>query len=184
MNIVTYIRGQTRTSRIGTRIISIVDIDFQNGLWIYVFPGGLSPNDIWIKFQNFNTPRSRIRTPKHIHWAVDILIKKFGNQTLTNGFLTDMLVRWQQVIPLINRNMNTILSNLTYSQNSQFIASYQNLNNHGFFNVEFLTHLMELLMIQEKTNYPNAYMFRRVVNGLLTSNDLYSIISTATHTRR
>lgn len=178
---VNYIQGQTRTSRNGTRITSIIDIDFQNGLWIYVFPGGLSPNDIWIKYRDFNNPRSRIRTPKHIHWTVDILIKKFANQTLTNGFLNDILVRWRQVVPLQNRNMQTILKNLNYSQNNHFITSYQNLNNHGFFSVEFLTHLMELLMLQEKTNNPAAYMFRRVVVGILQLNDLYSIISTATH---
>lgn len=175
-----YFQGQTRTSRNGTRITSIIDMDFQNGLWIYVFPGAYSLNDIWVKFRNFNTPRSRIRTPKHIHWTVDTLIKKFGNPTLTNRFLNDMLVRWQQVAPLQNRNMPTILNNLTYSRSNRFIRLYQNLNNHGFFSVEFLTHLMELLMLQEKTNNPNAYMFKRVVNGILGLNDLYSIISIAT----
>ena len=181
MDMANYIQGQTVTRRDGIRIISIVDIDFQNGLWIYVFPGGLSPNDIWIKFRNFNTPRSMTRTPKHIHWTVDILIKKFGNPASTDRFLNDMLTRWQRVAPLPNRNMQTILNNLIYSQSNQFISSYQNLNNYGFFSMAFLTHLMELLMIQEKTNNPNAYMFRRVVNGILQSNDLYSIISTATH---
>jgi len=178
---VNYVQGRTRTSRNGIRIASIIDVDFQNGLWIYVFPGRLSPNDIWIKYRDFNNPHSRIRTPKHIHWTVDILIKKFANQTLTNRFLNDMLVRWQQVVPLRSRSMQTILNNLHYSQNNRFIMSYQNLNNHGFFSVEFLTHLMELLMLQEKTNNPAAYMFRRVVHGILQLNDLYAIISTATH---
>lgn len=180
-----YSPGQTQTirPRDRARVNSIIDIDFQDGLWMYVFPGALSPNDIWINFRNFNTPRSRIRTPKHIHWTVDILIKKFGNPTLTNQFLNHMLVRWQRIAPLRNRRMSTIINNLTYSRNNNFIRSYQNLDNHGYFHIEFLTHLMELLMLQEKTNNPAAYMFRRVVDGILNLNDLYSIISTATHGR-
>lgn len=177
---VNYFQGQKQISRNGTRITSIVDIDFQNGFWIYVFPGRLSRNDIWIKFKNLNTRRSNIRTPKHIHWTVDILIKQSANQTLTNRFLNRMLAHWQRVTPLRSRNKRAILAHLSYSRNNTFVRSFQNLDGYGFFNIEFLTHLMELLMLQEKTNNPNAYMFRNVVNGILQSHDLYSIISTAT----
>lgn len=158
---------------------SILDIDFGTGLWIYVFPGRISQNDIWVKFRNLRAPRTTIRTPRHIHWAVDILIKKFFNRNLTDAFLNDMLTRWRQITPLPNRRMQTILNNLVYSQNNQFITKYQNLNASGFFDVEFLTHLMELLMLQEKTNNPQAYMFRNVVNELLSFTDLYKILTTA-----
>ena len=174
-----YIPGCTRIRQNNQNITSILDIDFGNGLWIYVFPGTISQNDIWIKFRDYNIPRSKIRTPKHIHWAVDILIKKFSNPGLTNAFLNDMLTRWNQITPLPNRQMQTILRNLVYSQSGRFIASYQPLNAAGFFSIEFLTHLMELLMLQEKTNNPQAYMFSRVVNSLLNSTDLYKILSTA-----
>jgi hypothetical protein len=43
---------------------------------------------------------------------------------------------------------------------------------------------MELLMLQEKSNNPDAYMFKDVLEGLLNSRDLYKIISTVTHTGR
>lgn len=158
---------------------SLLDIDFKNGLWLYVFPGRLSQNDIWVKFKDFNIPRSMIRTPKHIHWAVDILIKKFGNKQLTDAFLNDMLTRWNQITPLPDRKLQTILNNLTCSKSSQFITKYQALNAVGFFSTEFLTHLMELLMLQEKTNNPQAYMFGGVVNELLKFTDLYKILSAA-----
>ncbi|WRQ72873.1 MAG: hypothetical protein BME93_03460 [Methanosarcinales archaeon Met12] len=174
-----YNQGRTQITRDGNPIISILEIDFENGLQIYVFPGQLSPNDIWIKFRNFNTPRSQIRTPKHIHWTVDILIKKFGDSNLTNEFLNNMIARWEQITPLPDRTMQTIRNNLVKSRDNQFITHYQDLNNHGFFDIEFLTHLMELLMLQEKTNNPNAFMFIGVVDKLLNSNDLYSILSKA-----
>lgn len=175
-----YNQGKTVvTPRGGQPITSILDIDFKNGLWLYVFPGRLSPNDLWVKFRNSNIPRSMIRTPRHIHWAVDTLIKKFGNKQLTDAFLNDMLTRWSQITPLPDRQLQTILNNLVYSRGNQFITKYQKLNSFGFFNIEFLTHLMELLMLQEKTNNPQAYMFRNVVNELLSFTDLYKILSAA-----
>jgi hypothetical protein len=174
-----YRRGNTGTRQNRQSVTSILDIDFRNGLWIYVFPGRISQNDIWIKFRNFNVPHSKIRTPKHIHWAVDILIKKSNNRNLTDAFLRDMLNRWSQITPLPNRQMRTIRRNLICSQRRRFIAKYQPLNAAGFFTIEFLTHLIELLMLQEKTNNPQAYMFRNVVNELLSYTDLYKILSTA-----
>ncbi|MEM5803770.1 MAG: hypothetical protein QW474_02845 [Candidatus Aenigmatarchaeota archaeon] len=181
---VIYNEGATKISVNGYKINSIIDINFQNGLLIHVFPGRLSPNDIWIKFRNLNTKRSQIRTPKHIHWTVDILIKKFGDKNTTDQFLNSMLNRWLEIKPLKNRDKETIINNLILSKNKDFIKKYESLNNYGFFDIEFLTHLMELLMIQEKTNNPNAYMFKEVVNSILTSDDLYSIISAATHKGR
>ena len=176
----TYNPGKTAiTPRGRGPITSILDIDFRNGLWLYVFPGKLSQNDIWVKFRNLNIPRAMIRTPKHIHWAVDVLIKKSENRQLTDAFLNDMLIRWNQIKPLPDRRIQTILNNLVYSTNNKFIAKYQDLNASGFFDIDFLTHLMELLMLQEKTNNPQAYMFRNVVNELLRFNDLYKILSTA-----
>ncbi|MEM0466703.1 MAG: hypothetical protein QXX20_03785 [Candidatus Thermoplasmatota archaeon] len=178
---VIYSQGNETIYRDGQPVRSIIDIDFQNGLLVYAFPGILSANDIWIKFRDRRIPRTQIRTPKHIHWTVDLLIKKDNDAQLTNQFLNDMLQRWNNIHPLPDRTYQTILHNLILSQNQQFLSKYQQLNNHGFFNIDFLTHLMELLMLQEKTNNPNAYMFRNVVNAILNSQDLYGIISTATH---
>lgn len=175
-----YNQGKTTITPRGRKpITSILDIDFRNGLWIYVFPGELSQNDIWVKFRNLNISHTTIRTPRHIHWAVDILIKKFGNRRLTDAFLNDMLTRWNQITPLPDRRLQTILNNLVYSKSNQFIAKYQELDASGFFDMNFLTHLMELLMLQEKTNNPQAYMFKNVVNELLSFTDLYKILSTA-----
>ena len=178
-----YCQGCTRIKRRGepNPITSILEIDFNNGLSIYVFPGSLSQNDIWLKFRDKNIPRTHIRTPKHIHWTVDLLIKKDNNPNLTDQFLNDMLQRWRSISPLQNRTYQTILNNMSLSRNQSFINKYGKLNQHGFFNMDFLTHLMELLMLQEKTNNPNAYMFGDVVTAILNKTDLYGIISAATY---
>jgi len=181
---VIYSIGNATIKENGVISTSIIDIDFQNGLYLYAFPGRLSPNDIRVKFQDTNIRGTRIRQPSHIHWAVDLLIKKDNLAQLTNQFLSAMLQRWNSIQPLQINNYQTILQNLTVSQNNNFISTYQQLNSYGFFNMDFLTHLIELLMLQEKTNNPNAYMFRNAVNALIYSNDLYRIISKAGYSGR
>ena len=63
----------------GQKIRAIIEYEF-NDYVLYVFPGKLSQFDILIKYKKDG---SRIRTPKHIHWAVDMLIN-FPN--LTDAF--------------------------------------------------------------------------------------------------
>ena len=54
---------------------------------IYVFQGSLSQYDILIKYRKDGT---RIRTPKHIHWVVDILMKMQGNEKLKQLILNSI----------------------------------------------------------------------------------------------
>lgn len=179
---VKYEAGETTISKDGVKLKSIIEIDVENGLRIYVFPGSLSPNDIIVKFKDSNLPKTQIRQPKHIHWAVDLLIKKDNNPELTNKFLNEMLVRWKEIKPLSERSYDSIINEIKISKNKAFIDQFKELDKHGFFSINFIVHLMEILMIQEKTNNPNAYMFNDVVLSLLQSHDLYNIISKATHT--
>lgn len=162
-------------------IYSILNIIFEDGSVIYVYKGALSPNDIWIKY---STNDSAIRTPKHIHWAVDLLIKKFANRKVSNALLLVFIDRWKTLRGLSNRDPKTIISKLRIARDSSILRRFQPLSKKGFFRLDFLLHLMELLMLQEKSNNPDAYMFKDVLEGLLNSRDLYKIISTVTHTGR
>ena len=53
--------------------------------------------------------------------------------------------------------------------------------NYGIYSIEFLFRLAFLLMIQEKTNREDAYMFKNLLKALLEQKDLFKIISIATH---
>jgi len=165
------------------RVKSIMEIKFDSGLILYTFPGGISPNDVLIKFKDVNLTGKNIRQPKHIHWVVDILIKKENNPELTDKFLNAMLERWKNIKPLPDRSFNTLKEKMVSSINSEFIRRFDELNKHGFFSMDFITHLMELLMLQEKSNNPNAYMFREVIEETIEFKDLYAMISKATHNR-
>ncbi|KKL88943.1 hypothetical protein LCGC14_1919640 [marine sediment metagenome] len=175
-----YIEGETWIKpRNKNRIKSILEVDFENGLILYVFPGSISKNDIIIKFKDTNLTGTKIRQPSHIHWVVDILIKKENECELTNQFLKEMLKRWDSLKPLEDKTYDIIVNNLIISKNQQFITKFEILNKYGFFSIEFIIYMMELLMLQEKTNYAGAYMFKNVVEKTIEGKDLYSIISKA-----
>lgn len=77
------IRKGTKFIDSGTKkaIIEFVFTDYI----IYVFQGDLSQFDIVIKYKKDG---KRIRTPKHIHWVVDVLMKIQGNEDLTKKYLS------------------------------------------------------------------------------------------------
>ena len=66
---------------------SLKEIKLLDGTIIGVFEGsrGANPDhDILIKYQEEG---KRMRTPKHIHWVIDLLVKKEHNRQLTLEFM-------------------------------------------------------------------------------------------------
>lgn len=66
---------------------SIIDIKVDDIYTIYVFKGTLSKNDIVIKYSKFGR---RMRTPKHIHWVIDMLLKEQKNHNDVISFIKCM----------------------------------------------------------------------------------------------
>lgn len=144
---------------------------------IYVFQGSLSEFDIVIKYKKDG---KRIRTPKHIHWVVDILMKMQGNEGLTKRYLLAIQNCWNTCVPLHNNDYDTLKGLIQGGESDIDISQYFALNSYGEYDVEFLYVLMELLAVQEKTNREDAYMFGNIIAELLeTDRDIFKIISTA-----
>ena len=60
----------------GQAVVPMAIFEVNGSYIIGVYQGSLSEFDILIKYrQKLGERWSRIRTPKHIHWAVDVLIK-------------------------------------------------------------------------------------------------------------
>ena len=90
------------------KIKPIAELVLDDDTIIYVLPGsrGQRPNcDILIKYKKKN---KKIRTPKHIHWAVDLLIKKQFDEKLTNSFIEEIKKEWDDCKPLENNEFYTI----------------------------------------------------------------------------
>ncbi len=161
---------------------AIIEIGFPNFLTsvyaMYVFQGNHSEFDFLVKYKKNN---GRIRTPKHIHWVVDILMKFQGNRELTRQYLNSMVDYWNNCSPLRN-NDYTSFENLINNDGMDFdIVQFQELSNYGEYPIDFLHILMKLLAVQEKTNRNDAYMFGSIIRGLLSEQDMdiFSVVSKA-----
>ena len=150
---------------------------------IAVYKGTLSPLGILIKYrQKLKTGKwSNIRTPKRIHWTVDILMKMQTYKYLTTEFLNFFLEIWANTKPLKTEEERQSLDlEKLLSLNEVEIEKYKDLSTKGEYSVKFLILLAKLLMLQEKTNRADAYMFKNVLDGLKSGEDLFKILSTAT----
>ncbi len=169
------IRKGTQLIENGTKkaIIEFVFTDYI----IYVFQGNLSQFDIIIKYKKDG---KRIRTPKHIHWVVDILMKMQCEEKLTKKYLLAIQHCWNTCVPLSNNDFDTLKAIIKNGEKAIKIEQFFHLNRYGEYDVEFLYVLMELLAIQEKTNRSDAYMFGDIIDELLEADmDIFKIISTA-----
>lgn len=155
---------------------------FQIGVYQGLLPS--SKYDILIKYKQFiNNRWTSPRTPKHIHWAVDILLKQNANPEGTERFLDFLIGYWNQVEPFTSEEdrLSRLNQNSLMNQVRLEAAGYSELAEHGEYSIKFLILLAKLLMIQEKTNYPGAYMFKDILEGIKKQSDLFSILSKATH---
>lgn len=151
---------------------------------IGIYQGTLSKFDMIIRYrQLINNKWTRVRTPKHIHWAVDILIKQNEKPKETKNFIEFLLNYWYTIQPINSKKEREKLLNVETLKKEVDKESfnYKNLANKGEYSIKFLLLLAKLLMYQEKTNNSQAYMFKKLLEQLKDSPDIFSVISTATH---
>jgi hypothetical protein len=149
------------------------------------YKGTLSEFNLLIKYRQLENGKwSRIRTPKHIHWAVDILIKQHFENEATKNFLDFLINMWDNRIqPIVNKQQRNNILNPNYllEEVNKEALKYPSLAGKGEYSIKFLLLLAKLLMIQEKTNYEKAYMFRNLLIQLKNHKNIFKIVSTATH---
>jgi hypothetical protein len=159
-----------------------------NGKYLLsVYQGSFSEFDLLLKYREKNEDGkwSYIRTPKHIHWAVvDILIKLSLDEINTKRFLDFLIDYW-------NNNAKSLKSK---QERSNFLSpdnlltdvdkdakQYTVLAKKGRYSIKFLILVAKILMVQEKTNMEDAYMFKKLLDALKEGNDIFKIVSIATH---
>lgn len=155
-----------------------------NGTYILgIYKGTLSDFDILLRYRQKEGEKwSRIRTPKHIHWAVDMLIKHYSEPHETDLLLDSLLNQWEQIVPLKSKeDQEHLLSpeKLLADVNDE-AKQYNKLAGKGEYSVKFLILIAKLLMVQEKTNRSDAYMFKSLLEKLKEHRNIFEIVSTAT----
>ena len=146
--------------------------------YVAIYQGKLSPYDVLIKYRQLEDGKwSHIRTPKHIHWAVDLLVEKLNNKELTTAFIQHMINLYDEISPLKTKKEQTsLLKNICFDK----IDKFKNISN-GFYTIKFIYCIMYLLIVEEKTSSTTAHMFKELLEKLKTKDDFYGIVNTATH---
>ena len=155
-----------------------------NGTYILgIYKGTLSDFDILLRYRQKEGERwSRIRTPKHIHWAVDMLIKHYSEPHETDLLLNSLLSQWNQIVPLESKEdqEHLLSSERLLADVNDEAEKYHKLAGKGEYSVKFLILIAKLLMVQEKTNRHDAYMFKNLLEKLKEHRNIFEIVSTAT----
>jgi hypothetical protein len=150
-----------------------------------VYQGKLSEYDILLKYRQKDIEGnwSRIRTPKHIHWAVDVLIKMSEDEMQTKDFLSFLINFWDSKVKPLNskQEQDFLLNDKLLQDISKESINYNQIATKGEYSIKFLLLIAKLLMYQEKTNYNKAYMFRNLLDALIKGEDIFKIVSIATH---
>ena len=168
----------------GERLPLLTQFPVNDHFQIGVYQGTISKLDMIVRYkQLLGDNWTRARTPKHIHWAVDILIKQHEDPHATNRFLDFLLKHWNTVTPLLSAEERdkALDTETLLEQVNKEALNYPELAEKGEYSIKFLILLAKLLMLQEKTNYPDAYMFKTLLEQLKAHKDIYQIVSTATH---
>ena len=163
----------------------IAEFPVNGTFYVAIYQGSLSPFDVLIKYRQLEDGKwSHIRTPKHIHWAVDILIKQHIENNATEQLIDSLINLWDNQIRPIKceeERMQILAPQRLLDEVNAEASKYPALAGKGEYSVKFLLLLARLLMIQEKTNYEGAYMFRNLLEQLREHKDIYKIVSTATY---
>lgn len=121
-----------------------------------------------------------VRTPKHLHWAIDLLLKRQHAPGLTREFVTYLIEVYDQVKPYTSKDDRA--NRPIQSATSEVLEHYSALNQYGEYSVEFTLHIVEIMAAIEKTGNPDAFMFKKVLKLCAAPDselDIYATISTA-----
>lgn len=139
---------------------------------VYVSQGKKSEFDFVVRYLQ---PGKRLRTPKHIHIMIDLYVKRLMKEQLTNELL-DYII--DEIISKVSPSHTMPPSLVMFSVNE--MTRFQPLSSYGEYSIEFILVVVELLMLQEKTNYPNGTLnlsgFQKFRNG----HDIFSVVNAAT----
>jgi len=168
------------------------EIKFSKTLFLCITKWKLSEFDIKVNYKDLSDSKYR-KTPKHIHWIFDIMIKKEHKPGCIKLFAKFLLEKWEELDSEFCSNELKKLHNKEKSledlfkkikediENLKKLEDFEEINNFWYFPFEFLALFWYLMILQEKNNRSDAYMFKRMLEGVINDEyNPYKIISIAT----
>lgn len=163
-----------------SRKYSIKEIPLSDGTIIGVFEGDrgfIKDHDIIIKYKEKG---KRVRTPKHIHWVIDLLIKKQHKPELTLKFMKYLRDMYDKVEGFKSKEDRAKF--VLKETSKEKLKSFEELNKYGEYKVEFIGHLIELMIKMEKNTPPEkpAKVFRKLMDSMIKEDEIFVNVSKAT----
>jgi len=121
--------------------------------------------------------KGKKRTPKHIHWVIDLLIKKEHDKELTLKFVKYLRDMYDRVQPFKSKieQQKCELKETTQEK----LSIFEPLNQYGEYSVEFTGHLIELMIIMEK-NHKQPFVFKELLDAIIANKEIFVVVSKAT----
>jgi hypothetical protein len=144
----------------------------QTGVHILVKKGRKpqSPYDFRVRFRE---PGKRERQQAHVHSIVEMYVKQAFNPELTLKLRDHILKVFDMIQPI-----DYYPPRLQVFK-PEDVKPFEELDKVGEFTVEFILVTTELIMIQEKTNYPQGSLTRQLYEDFGVKNR-FSVIQKAT----
>ena len=162
------------------RKYSIKEIPLSDGTIIGVFEGDrgfIKDHDIIIKYKEQG---KQVRTPKHIHWVIDLLIKKQHKPKLTLKFMKYLRKMYDKVEGFKSKDDRAKF--VLKETSKEKLKPFEELNKYGEYKVEFIGHLIELMIKMEKNMPPEkpARVFKELMDAMIQEKEIFVIVSKAT----
>jgi len=126
--------------------------------------------DFHLKYQELG---ARERTPKHIHLIVDLFLKQSRAPDIVSKLREHLLATFDRLSSA--SQYPPTLQVFRTGDDESFLM----LNHQGEYSVEFIMVVIELLMIQEITNFSGKSLMRKLIQDL-DKPDRFSVIQAAT----
>ena len=138
---------------------------------IFTEPGVKSTYDFKVRYRE---PDKRIRTPRHVHLIVDLYQKRGVEPALTNAFaghIIDNIIRRIEPVTTYPPTLQVF--------ETEHISRFEGLSGVSEYSPEFLLVVVELIMIQEKTNYPDGVLNLDLFQSFRNGDDIFSVMGQA-----
>lgn len=177
----TYFReGVLRYRQKGEEHESISVFTTSDGTLIGIFQGSKGDNpelDFIVKFLSPGR-KQRLRTPKNIHWVVDLLIRGNSNRNEAAALVDSLIDCYERSQPF-----SSVHARAQYApEEARKIANqFAHLKDEGLLPVDFVSMVIELFSICEKASPREKKMFRELLRTMKCyfegTKDYYQVLN-------
>lgn len=148
-----------------------------DGTEIAIYQGSRGGNPELDFIVKYKKNKSRLRTPSHTHWIVDLLIKSEYAPNEVKNFVSEWFELYEKIEPFKSKEE---MENYDFIYHEYFVENYDTITNLGQLKIEFLCGMLELFTKCEKQT-EGAYMFKNLLKLIIDycegKKDFYQVIS-------